>query len=119
MSDEGTAETVVLLRCPTPTDFLCPCGAVSRRLRKLGVDHRVERVPYKRRSGRPEIVELTGQTRVPVLIDGDEVICDSRRILQYLHWSRGSDEDGRDAGSDRKRRIRSLLRRGTDPAAGS
>ena len=25
---------VVLYRCPTPTDVLCPCGAVSRRLRK-------------------------------------------------------------------------------------
>ena len=36
--------------------------------------------------GRPEIEELTRQTRVPVLVDGDEVIHDSKRILQYLDW---------------------------------
>ena len=77
---------VVLYRCPTRTNFLCPCGAVERRLRKHGVEHRTERVPYRRRSGRPEIEELTGQKRVPVLVDGDEVIHDSRRITQYLDW---------------------------------
>ena len=85
---------MVLLRCPTPTNFLCPCGATERRLKKLGVEHRVERVPYRRRNGRPEIIDLTGQNRVPVLIDDDEVVHDSRRILQYLDWRYGSgDED--------------------------
>jgi len=74
---------IVFYRCRTPTNVLCPCGAVERRLRKLGVEHRTERVAYLRRD-RPEIVELTGQSRVPVLVDGDEVIHDSRRILQYL-----------------------------------
>jgi glutathione S-transferase len=74
---------VVLYRCRTPTNVLCPCGAVARRLRKLGVDHRTERLPY-RRSDRAEIFELTRQSRVPVLVDGDEVIHDSKRILQYL-----------------------------------
>lgn len=83
----GRAE-LVLYRCPTRTDLLCPCGAVARRLRKLGVPYRVERVPYRRRD-RPEIVELTGQRRVPLLIDGDEVICDSKRILEYLEWRYG------------------------------
>jgi hypothetical protein len=82
---EGTdrGRELVLYRCPTPTDLLCPCGAVARRLRKLSLPYRVERVPYRRRD-RPEIVELTGQRRVPLLIDGDEVICDSKRILEYL-----------------------------------
>ncbi len=87
---------MLLLRCPTPTNFLCPCGAVERRLRKLGLDHRVERVPYRRGDSRPEVVELTGQTRVPVLVDGDEVIHDSRRILQYLEWRYGDDEEAAD-----------------------
>ena len=75
----------VLYRCPTPTNVLCPCGAVARRLRKLELEHATERVPYRRRS-RPEIEELTRQRRVPVLVDGDEVIYDSKRILQYLEW---------------------------------
>jgi glutathione S-transferase len=75
----------VLYRCPTPTDVLCPCGAVARRLRKLELEHATERMPY-RRTSRPEIEELTRQRRVPVLVDGDEVIYDSKRILQYLDW---------------------------------
>ena len=89
------SERVVLYRCRTPTNFLCPCGAVERRLRKHGVEHSTERVPYNRKS-RPEIEELTRQRRVPVLVDGDEVIHDSRRINQYLDWKHGggSDEAG-------------------------
>jgi len=79
---------VVLYRCRTPTNVLCPCGAVERRLRKLGVEHRTERVPYNRRQ-RPEIVELTGQRRVPVLVDGNEIVHDSKRILEYLAHAYG------------------------------
>jgi glutathione S-transferase len=78
----------VLYRCRTPTDFLCPCGSVARRLRRHGLDFRVRRVPY-RRADRPEIRELTRQDRVPVLVDGEEVIHDSRRINQYLDWRYG------------------------------
>ena len=76
---------IVLYRCHTPTNALCPCGAVARRLDKLDVEYRIERVPY-RRAGRPEIEELTGQQRVPVLVDGEEVVHDSKRIIQYLDW---------------------------------
>ncbi len=79
---------VVLYRCPTRTNHLCPCGAVERRLRKLGIEHETVHLPYKR-SARPEIEELTGQRRIPVLVDGDEVVHDSRRIIEYLEWSRG------------------------------
>jgi glutathione S-transferase len=75
----------VLYRCGTPTNFLCPCGAVARRLNKLGLEHRTERV-RRRRARRPEIVELTTQPYVPVLVDGEEIVSDSRRILQYLDW---------------------------------
>ena len=92
MSEAPAKAAVVLYRCPTKTDYLCPCGAVSRRLRKLGVEHRVERVPYRKRD-RAEIEELTGQARVPLLIDGDEVIHDSKRILQYLEWKHGESEN--------------------------
>jgi glutathione S-transferase len=87
MVSEGT---VVLYRCRTPTNVLCPCGAVARRLAKLGLEHRTERVAY-RRSERPEIEELTRQQRVPVLVDGDQVIHDSKRILEYLEWKYGKD----------------------------
>jgi glutathione S-transferase len=85
---------LVLYRCQTPTNVLCPCGAVERRLRKQGLEHRSERVP-QRRSKRPEIEELTRQRRVPVLVDGDEVIHDSKRILEYLEWRYGEASEER------------------------
>jgi glutathione S-transferase len=78
----------VLYRCPTRTNVLCPCGAVARKLNKLGLTYRTERVPY-RRANRPEIVELTGMRYVPVLVDGDEVVNDSHRIREYLDWAYG------------------------------
>ena len=75
----------VLYRCQTPSNVLCPCGAVERRLRRLGLEHETRRLPYSRRR-RPEIEEITRQRRVPVLVDDDEVIHDSKRILEYLDW---------------------------------
>jgi len=80
---------VVLYRCPTPTNFLCPCGAAARKLKRAGVEYRTERVPYRRKS-RPEIEELTGQQRVPVLVDSEEVVHDSKRITEYLAWKRSN-----------------------------
>lgn len=89
MSDESAgAERRVLYRCGTPTNWLCPCGAVARRLDRLGLPYRTERVA-RLRSARPEIAELTGQARVPVLVEGEEIISDSKRILQYLEWRQG------------------------------
>ncbi len=82
---------LVLYRCRTPTNALCPCGAVARRLNKLGLQYRTERVPYRRRD-RPEIVELTGQRRVPVLVDGEEVVHDSKRILEYLDHAHAGEQ---------------------------
>ena len=94
---------VVLYRCPTPTNFLCPCGAAERRLRKLRIDHRTVRVPY-RRSARPEVEELTRQRRVPLLVDEGEVVHDSRRITQYLDWKYGSEpKDGLERATSRVR----------------
>jgi glutathione S-transferase len=90
MSAERRASAVVLYRCRTPTNYLCPCGAVARRLRKLGIEYETNRVAY-RRADRPEIVELTRQNRVPVLVDGSEVVHDSKRILQYLEHAHGAE----------------------------
>jgi glutaredoxin len=91
-------DQVVLYRCPTRTNFLCPCGAVARRLRKLGVEHRTERVPYSRRA-RHEIVELTRQRRVPVLVHGAEVIHDSKRIIEHLELRHGAEGEAAPGGA--------------------
>ena len=75
----------ILYRCKTPTDRLCACGKVARRLRRAGVEFEQVRVPVRRRD-RDEVDELTGQRWVPVLLIDDEVIHDSHRILEYLDW---------------------------------
>ena len=81
----------VLYRCKAPTDYVCRCGKVARRLRAVGIDYEEVRVPLRRRD-RPEVQELTGQTWVPVLVHGDEVVHDSHRILEYLEWREGQDQ---------------------------
>lgn len=74
---------MILYRCRTPTNWLCACGKVARALKHRGLDFEQVRVAQRRRS-RVEIEELTGQNWVPVLVDGEEVIHDSHRILEYL-----------------------------------
>ena len=74
-----------LYRCPTPTDWLCPCGRVARELRRREVRFDEVRVPW-RRAAREEIEVLTGQRFVPVLVIDGEAICDSRRIVEHLRW---------------------------------
>jgi len=81
----------ILYRCKTPTNHLCKCGTVARRLKKAGIDFDEVRVGVLKRD-RPEIEELTGQRWVPVLVHGDEVIHDSRRILEYVDWVSGQRE---------------------------
>jgi glutaredoxin 3 len=74
---------VILYRCRTPTNWLCACGKVARELKRHGLDFEELRVPQRRRH-RFEIEELTGQDWVPVLVDGNEVIHDSHRIVEYV-----------------------------------
>ncbi|MCU1676514.1 MAG: glutaredoxin [Frankiales bacterium] len=82
--------SVVLYRCRTPTNWLCPCGRVARALRGAGEEVQEMRVPWRRRD-RAEVQALSGQATVPVaVIDGD-AICDSRRIVQHLHKGVGRD----------------------------
>jgi len=78
-----------LYRCKTPTNVLCRCGTVARRLRKSGIDYDEVRVPMRKRY-RPEVEDLSDQRWVPVLVDGEEVISDSHRILEYLEWRSSS-----------------------------
>ncbi len=73
----------VLYRCPTPTNSLCSCGSAAKALKNAGVEFESRKVPFSKKK-RPEVVELTGQSRVPVLVDGEEVIHDSKRIKEYV-----------------------------------
>jgi glutathione S-transferase len=77
--------TVVLYRCRMGTNWMCPCGRVARELRKRGIEVDQRRVPWKH-STRSEVQDLTGQTRVPLVVIGREAICDSHRIVEHLRW---------------------------------
>jgi glutathione S-transferase len=88
----------VLYRCKTPTNVVCRCGKVARRLRSLGIEFEEVRVPYLKRD-RPEVEELTDQRWVPVLVHEGEVICDSHRILEYLDRAAGEREAAAPAGA--------------------
>jgi glutathione S-transferase len=73
----------VLYRCKAPTNRVCRCGKVARRLRAMEIAFDEVRVPFLKRD-RPEVEELTDQRWVPVLVHDGEVICDSHRILEHL-----------------------------------
>jgi glutathione S-transferase len=73
----------ILYRCKAPTDRVCRCGKVARELQRRGIDYGEVRVAYRRRD-RLEVLDLTDQDRVPVLVDGDQVIHESHRIVEYL-----------------------------------
>jgi glutathione S-transferase len=92
--------TAVLHRCRTPTNWLCPCGRVARELARRGIAVEERRVPW-RRSLREEVDALTGQDRVPVVVLGREVICDSRRIVEHLRWRDEAAAPGSPAASSR------------------
>jgi len=79
-----------LYRCRTPTDRLCPCGRVARELRRHGIEADEVRVPW-RRAQRDEVVALSGQRVVPLLVIDGEAICDSRRIVEHLGRRAGTD----------------------------
>jgi len=89
----GAQDVATLYRCTTPTNWLCPCGKVARALAREGISFEQVIVP-QRRSRRPEVVALTGQRRVPVLVIDGEAICDSRRIVEHLEFRRTRISEG-------------------------
>jgi glutathione S-transferase len=75
-----------LYRCKTPTDRLCACGRVHRELLRAGLEVEVERVPLSAKpERREEIIALTGQPKVPVLVEADGTAShDSERIIERI-----------------------------------
>jgi glutathione S-transferase len=75
-----------LYRCKTPTDRICPCGKVARELKAAGIAYETERVPLSAKpENRENIMELTGQPNVPVLVDDDGTAThDSKRIVELI-----------------------------------
>ncbi len=62
----------------------------------MDIDYAEVRVPFLKRD-RPEVDELSGQRWVPVLVDGEQVVADSHRILEYLDHLKGAGAPAADA----------------------
>lgn len=62
----------------------CPyCAMVRKKLSDLLLTYVSVSVPMNRRE-REEVVRISGQPLVPVLVDGDLVLSDEDAILRYL-----------------------------------
>jgi glutaredoxin 3 len=78
----------------------CPwCAAVRQALANVEVAYEIVEVP-REREGRDVVEQVSGQRIVPVIVDGDTVVWDSRRIVRYLYERHG--------GPERERSIREL-----------
>jgi len=64
-------------------DWCWYCRRVREKLDALGLDYEVVEVPIPH-SKRREVLRVSGQTSVPVLVDGETVIDDDDRIIPYL-----------------------------------
>lgn len=59
------------------------CQRVVEKLAELGVDYEYVEVPVFH-SKRAKVLEVSGQTSVPVFVDGDVVLDDDDDIIPYL-----------------------------------
>ena len=67
----------------------CPyCARVRSKLTDLLLDHKVVNVP-RAHSERGIVQEVSGQTGIPVLVDGDVVLDDDDDIIPYLEKTYG------------------------------
>lgn len=69
----------------------CPwCAAARQAIENVGAEVELVEVPYPR-DERDEVERASGQRRVPVLVDGDEVVVESRRVVRHLYSRYGGD----------------------------
>ncbi len=78
-----------------PTDIVlyqaewCPyCARVRSKLTDLLLDHKVVNVP-RSHAERHEVQQVSGQTSIPVLVDGDVTLDDDDTIIPYLEEKYG------------------------------
>jgi glutathione S-transferase len=63
----------------------CPwCAAARQAAENVGAPVELIEVPYDR-AERDEVMPASGQRRVPVLVDGDTIVVESRRVVRHLY----------------------------------
>jgi glutathione S-transferase len=70
-------------------DWCGYCVRVIRKLEDLGLAYDGIEVPIPH-SQRRDVIAISGQPEVPVLVDGDVVIDDDDRIIPYLDATYGT-----------------------------
>lgn len=67
----------------------CPwCAAARQAVENVGAQVELIEVPYDR-AERDELERVSGQRLVPVLVDGDQVVVDSRHVVRHLYQRSG------------------------------
>ncbi len=79
-----------------PTDIVlyqaewCPyCARVRAKMTQLLLDYRTVNVA-RAHDEREEVMAVSGQTSIPVLVDGDTILIDDDDMLPYLDEKYGS-----------------------------
>ena len=60
------------------------CAMVRNELAKMDIDYEKIDVSWSHPE-RKEVYEVSGQTTVPVLVDGDTILSDEYEIIDYLN----------------------------------
>jgi glutaredoxin 3 len=67
----------------------CPyCARVRKKLTDLLLDHKIVNVP-RDHGARDEVVKVSGQTSIPVMVDGEVILDDDDDIIPYLEQKYG------------------------------
>jgi glutaredoxin 3 len=67
----------------------CPyCARVRKKLTDLLLDHKIVNVP-REHGARDEVKAVSGQTSIPVMVDGEVVLDDDDDIIPYLEGKYG------------------------------
>ena len=74
----------------------CPwCAAARQALRNVGIErYAIVNVPHEREQ-RDIVEEVSGQRLVPVIVDGENIVNDSKRVVRYLYDTYGGPERAR------------------------
>lgn len=69
----------------------CPwCAAARQGIENVGAEVELVEVPYPREE-RDELERVSGQRKVPVLVDGDRVVVGSREVVRHVYARYGGE----------------------------
>ena len=69
----------------------CPwCAAARQAIENVAAPVELVEVAYPR-DERDEVEAISGQRRVPVLVDGDTVVVESRHVVRHLYATYGGE----------------------------